>query len=57
MRQWERLEKKCSIRTKTLKVVIEELKQRVAAVAINISKSYWKIERFWQNRLLQNNYR
>lgn len=56
MRQWERLEKKCSIRTKTLKVAIEELKQRVAAVATNISKSYWKIE-FWQNRLLQNNYR
>ena len=32
-RQWERLERKYSIRVKRLNVVIEELKQRIAAIA------------------------
>ena len=32
-RHWERLERKCSIRVKRLNVVIEELKQRITAIA------------------------
>ena len=32
-RHWERLEKKYSIRIKRLNVVVEELKQRITAIA------------------------
>ena len=32
-RHWERLERKCNIRVKRLNVVVEELKQRITAIA------------------------
>ena len=35
-RHWERLEKKYSIRVKRLNVVIEELKQRITAIAVKV---------------------
>ena len=57
MRQGERLEKKYNSPIKTLKAVIEELKQRVATIATNVNRSYWKTDRFKQKRLLQNNHR
>ena len=37
-RHWERLERKCSIRVKRLNVVIEELKQRIAATAVKVRR-------------------
>ena len=57
MRQGGRLEKKYNSTIKTLKAVIEELKQRVATIATNVNRSYWKTDRFKQKRLLQNNHR
>ena len=35
-RYWERLERKYSIRVKRLNVVIEELKQRITAIAAKV---------------------
>ena len=37
-RRWERLQRKCSIRVKRLNVVIEELKQRIAATAVKVRR-------------------
>lgn len=45
MRQGGRLEKKYNSTIKTLKAVIEELKQRVATIATNVNRSYWKTDR------------
>ena len=43
-RHWERLEKKYSIRVKRLNVVIEELKQRVTAIAAKVRRYQgWEI--------------
>ena len=36
MKQWRRLERKHGVRIKTLKVVIEELKPRMAAIAAEV---------------------
>ena len=36
-RYWERLERKYSIRVKRLNVVIEELKQRITAIAAKLT--------------------
>ena len=54
-RHWERLERKYSITVKTLNVVIEELKQRITAIAAkdrrnqrlfenNQRQSYWELD-------------
>ena len=37
-RQWERLKRKYSIRVKRLNVVIEELKQRITAIAAKVRR-------------------
>ena len=37
-RHWERLERKYSIRVKKLNVVIEELKQRITAIAAKVRR-------------------
>ena len=37
-RHWERLERKCSIRVKRMNVVIEELKQRITAIAAKVRR-------------------
>ena len=38
IRHWERLERKYSIRVKRLNVVIEELKQRISAIAAKVRR-------------------
>ena len=52
-RHWERLERKYSIRVKRLNVVIEELKQRTAAIAAKVGRYHRRVE----NRLFENNQR
>ena len=49
-RHWERLERKYSIRVKRFNVFIEELKQRITAIAA-------KVDSYRQNSLFENNQR
>ena len=56
-RHWERLEKKHGIKVKRLNVVIEELKQRIAAIAAKVRRYQGWIDGYKQNRLLENNQR
>ena len=56
-RHWERLERKYSIRVKRLNVVIEEMKQRITAIAITakVRRYRGRVDSYRQNRLFQNN--
>ena len=56
-RHWERLERKYSIRVKRLNVVIEELKQRITAIAAKVRKYQWRVDSYRKNRLIENNQR
>ena len=56
-RQWERLERKYSIRVKRMNVVIEELKQRIAAIAAKVRRYQQRVNSYRQNRLFKNNKR
>ena len=56
-RHWERLERKYSIRVKGLNVVIEELKQRIIAIAAKVRKYQGRVDSYKQNRLFENNQR
>ena len=56
-RHWERLERKYSIRVKTLNVVIEELKQRITAIAAKVRRYQGWVDSYRQNRLFENNQR
>ena len=56
-RHWERLERKYSIRVKRLNVVIEELKQRITAVAAKVRRYQGLVDSYRQNRLSENNER
>ena len=56
-RHWERLERKYSIRVKRLNVLIEELKQRITAIAAKVRRSQGQIDSYRQNRLFENNQR
>ena len=56
-RHWERLERKYSIRVKTLTAVIEELKQRITAIAAKVRKYQGQVDSYKQNRLFENNQR
>ena len=56
-RHWERLERKYSIRVKTLNAVIEELKQRITAIAAKVRKYQGQVDSYKQNRLFENNQR
>ena len=56
-RHWERLERKYSIRVKRLNVVIEELKQRITAIAAKVRRYRGRIDSHRQNRLFENNQR
>ena len=49
------IRKKYSIRVKTLGVVIEELKQRIVAIAAKVRRYQERVDRFRQNRMFQNN--
>ena len=57
IRHWERLERKYSIRVKRLNVVIEELKQRITAIAETVRRSQGRVDRYKQNKLYENNQR
>ena len=56
-RHWESLERKCSIRVKRLNVVIEELKQRITAIAPKVRRYQGRIDSYRENRLFENNQR
>ena len=54
-RHWERLERKYSIRIKRLIVAIEELKQRITAIAAKFRRYQRWVDSYRQNRLFENN--
>ena len=56
-RHWERLERKYSIRVKRLNVAIEELKQRITAIAAKVKRYQGRVDSSRQNRLFENNQR
>ena len=56
-RHWEILERKYSIRVKRLNVVIEELKQRIIAIAAKVGRYQGRVDTYRQNRLFENNQR
>ena len=56
-RHWERLERKYSIRVKRLNVVIEELKQRITAIAAKVRRYQGRVDNYRQNRLFENSQR
>ena len=53
-RHWKRLERKYSIRVKKLNVVIEELKQRITAIAGKVKRYQGRVGSYRQNRLFEN---
>ena len=55
VRHWQTLERKYSIRLKTLSVVIEEMKQRIVTIAAKVRRYQERVDRFRQNRMFQNN--
>ena len=48
---WPTLERKYHIRVKILGVAIEELKQRIVAIATNVRRCQERIDRFKQNNV------
>ena len=56
-RHWETLKRKYSIRVKRFNVVIEELKQRITAIAAKVRKYQGRVDSYRQNRLFENNQR
>ena len=56
-RHWERLERKYSIRVKRLNIVVEELKQRITAIAAKVRRYQGRVDSYRQNRLFENNQR
>ena len=54
-RHCKRLERKYSIRVKRLNVVIEELKQRITAIAAKVRRYQGWVDSYRQNRLFENN--
>ena len=56
-RHWERLERKYSIRVKRLNVVVEELKQRITAIAAKVRRYQGRVDSYRQNRFFENNQR
>ena len=56
-RHWERLARKYTIRVKRLNVAIEELKQRIIAIATKVRRYQGRVDSYRQNRLFENNQR
>ena len=56
-RHRERLESKYSIRVKRLNVNIEELKQRITAIAAKVRRYQGRADSYRQNRVFENNQR
>ena len=48
-RHWERLERKYSIRVKRVNIVIEELKQRITALAAKVRRYQGRVHSYRQN--------
>ena len=57
VRHWQTLERKYNIRAKTLSVIIEQLKQRIVAIAAKVRRYQERLDRFRQNRMSQSNQR
>ena len=53
--QWEKLERKYSIRVKRLNVAIEELKQRINAVPAKVITYQRRVDSYRQKRLFEKN--
>ena len=51
------MERKYSIRVKKLNVIIEELKQKITAVAAKVRRYQGRVDSYRQNRLFENNQR
>ena len=56
-RHWERLERKYSIRVKRFHCLVEELKQKIIAVAAKVRRYQGWVDSYRQNRLFKNNQR
>ena len=56
-RRWEILEGNYSIRVKRLNVVVEELKQRIIAIAAKVRRYQGRVDSYRQKRLFENNQR
>ena len=56
-RDWKRLERKYSITVKRMNIVIEELKQRITAIAAKVRRYQGRVDSYRQNRLFENNQR
>ena len=56
-RHWERLERKYSIRVRRLNVVVQELKQRITAIAAKVRRYQGWVDSYRQKRLFENNQR
>ena len=56
-RHWQILERKYIIRVKRLNVVVEELKQRISAIAPKVRRYKGRVDSYRQNRLFENNQR
>ena len=56
-RHWERLKRKYSIILKRLNVAIEEMKQRITAIAANVRRYQGRVDSYRQNRQFENNER
>ena len=56
LRHWEGLERKYSIRVKRVSI-IEELKQRITAIAAKVRSYQGQVNSYRQNRLFENNQR
>ena len=56
-RYWERLERKYSITVKIFIAVIEELKERITAIAAIVRRYQRRLDSYRQNRLFENNQR
>ena len=52
-----KIRKKINIRVKRLNVVIEELKQRITAIATKVRRYLGLVDCYRQNRLFENNQR
>ena len=52
-RHWERLERNYNIRVKRLNVVIEELKQRITAIAAKVRWYHRQVDSYRQNRIFE----
>ena len=57
VKRWQTLGKKNNIGVKTLGVNIEELKQRIVAIAAKFKRYQERVDRFRQTKMFQNNQR